>query len=220
MEDTYRHKGLRKKMVERLVEKGIKDKLVLQAMEQVPRHLFLENAFLHYAYDDRAFRIGAGQTMSHPYTVAFQSELLEIKKGDKVLEVGTGSGYQIAVLMTMGAKCFTIERQKELFDRTKKLLPTIGYSPRFFHGDGYKGLPAFGPFDKIIVTAGAPIIPPDLCDQLKPGGLLVIPVGSEGNFVMTRLEKKEDHTIQKSSFGDFQFVPLLEEKEWGERRTH
>lgn len=216
MEDSYKHKGLRKQLALQVKEKGISDKQVLKAIETIPRHLFLDNAFVEFAYQDKAFPIGEGQTISQPYTVAFQTELLDIKKGDKVLEVGTGSGYQTSVLLEMGAKVFTIERQKVLFDRTSSLLPKLGYLPKFFYGDGFKGLPAFAPFDKIIVTAGAPIVPPDLVSQLKSGGLMVIPVGGENDaYVMKRLVKSNSSDIQIVSFGDFRFVPLLEEKEWG-----
>ncbi|MBL7892628.1 MAG: protein-L-isoaspartate(D-aspartate) O-methyltransferase [Bacteroidia bacterium] len=216
MEDSYKHKGLRKQLALQVKEKGISDKLVLKAIETIPRHLFLDNAFVEFAYQDKAFPIGEGQTISQPYTVAFQTELLDIKKGDKVLEVGTGSGYQTSVLLEMGAKVFTIERQKVLFDRTSSLLPKLGYLPKFFYGDGFKGLPAFAPFDKIIVTAGAPLVPPDLVSQLKSGGLMVIPVGGENDaYVMKRLTKENESNIQIVSFGDFRFVPLLEEKEWG-----
>lgn len=218
MEDSYRHKGLRKQLALQVKEKGISDKQVLKAIETIPRHLFLDNAFVEFAYQDKAFPIGEGQTISQPHTVAFQTELLDIKKGDKILEVGTGSGYQTSVLLEMGAKVFTIERQKMLFDRTSSLLPKLGYLPKFFYGDGFKGLPAFAPFDKIIVTAGAPIIPPDLVSQLKSGGLMVIPVGGENDaYIMKRLVKANNSDIQIVSFGDFRFVPLLEEKEWGRK---
>lgn len=214
MEDSYRHKGLRKKLMEELRSKGIVQEEVIQAMDRVPRHLFMDQAFLEFAYADKAFPIGAGQTISQPYTVAFQSQLLEIKKGDKVLEIGTGSGYQTAVLLELGAKVFTIERQKELYDKTRQLLPQMKYDPKFFYGDGYKGLPAFAPFDKCIVTAGAPFIPQPLVDQLKPGGRLVIPVGQGEVQVMTLIMKKNDNTVEKQEFGNFRFVPLLSEKAW------
>ena len=170
MEDNYKHKGIRKQLAALLKTKGIKNLQVLQAIEAVPRHLFLDSSFLEFAYQDKAFPIGAGQTISQPYTVAFQTELLEIVKGEKVLEVGTGSGYQTAVLCFMGAKVFTIERQKTLFDKTKLFLPSVGYNAKFFYGDGYKGIPAFAPYDKIIVTAGAPVIPAALLAQLKEVG--------------------------------------------------
>ena len=188
--DSFRHKGLRKKLVETLREKGIVDKNVLQAIEKVPRHLFLDSSFMEYAYEDRAFPIGFGQTISQPYTVAFQTSLLEISSNDKVLEIGTGSGYQSCVLLEIGAKVFTVERQKSLFTKTKQLLPSIGYNPKFFYGDGYKGLSTFAPFDKIIVTAGAPYIPDALIEQLKVGGKLVIPVGEGNKQIMIRIIKK------------------------------
>ena len=168
--DTLRHQGMRKKLVEGLKIKGIRNEKVLEAIGKVPRHLFMESTFLNFAYKDQAFPIGAGQTISQPLTVAFQSELLQIEKGDKVLEVGTGSGYQAAVLLELGAKVFTIERQKELYNKVHKFLPEIGYHPACFFGDGYKGLPNFAPFDKIIVTAGAPFIPEDLKNQLAVNG--------------------------------------------------
>lgn len=213
MQDTYKHKGLRKKLIEELIIKGITDEYVLEAIEKVPRHLFMDNAFLEFAYQDKAFPIGAGQTISQPYTVAFQTELLQVKKGDKILEIGTGSGYQTCVLIEMGAKVYTIERQKELYDNAKYLLPELGYNPKFFYGDGYKGLPAFAPFDKIIVTAGAPFVPPDLIRQLKIGGILVIPVGAV-NQVMTAITKTAENKTEKMEYGNFKFVPLLQDKQW------
>jgi len=215
--DTYRHKGLRKKLIEELREKGITSEAVLKAIEAVPRHLFLDNAFLQYAYQDKAFPIGAGQTISQPYTVAFQTELLAIKKGEKILEIGTGSGYQTSVLIEMGAKVYTIERQKTLYDRTKNALPNLNYKPHFFYGDGYKGLPVFAPFDKVLVTAGAPFIPQDLLNQLKAGGILVIPVGENGIQTMIKVVKNTDNQYIKTEFGSFKFVPLLEEKEWNKK---
>lgn len=213
--DTYRHKGLRRQLSVLLKEKGIIDAGVLKAIEAVPRHLFLNSSFIDHAYEDKAFPIGAGQTISRPHTVAFQSELLELKKGEKVLEIGTGSGYQTCVLLEMGVKVFTIERQKELFDKTKLFLPSIGYSPKFYYGDGYKGLPVFAPFDKILITAGAPLIPQALIEQLKIGGRMVIPIG-ETIQTMTLIKKLSDKSIEKSEFGEFKFVPLLENKEWGD----
>ncbi|MBN8703903.1 MAG: protein-L-isoaspartate(D-aspartate) O-methyltransferase [Bacteroidetes bacterium] len=214
LNDTYKHKGLRKKLVEELRRKGIVDENVLKAVDTIPRHLFMDTIFLEYAaYEDKAFPIGAGQTISQPYTVAFQTELLQLKKGEKVLEIGTGSGYQTAVLCEMGVKVFTIERQKELYDKTKVFLPTLNYTPKFFYGDGYKGLPAFAPFDKIIVTAGAPFIPEDLIKQLKVGGRMVIPVGAGDVQTMTLLQKKSDTEITKQELGEFRFVPLLEQKQ-------
>ena len=213
--DTYRHKGLRRQLASLLKEKGIEDAEVLKAIETVPRHLFLNSSFIERAYEDIAFPIGSGQTISRPHTVAFQTELLDLKKGEKVLEIGTGSGYQTSVLMEMGVKVYTIERQKALFDTTKTFLPTIGYNPKFFYGDGYKGLPIFAPFDKIIITAGAPIIPDALLDQLKVGGIMVIPLGDKVQ-IMTFIKKTGPKTFEKVEYGEFKFVPLLEDKEWGD----
>lgn len=214
MEDTYKHKGLRKKLVDNLRSKGIENEEVLKAINNVPRHLFMENVFLEHAYEDKAFPIGAGQTISQPYTVAFQTQLLEIKKGDKVLEIGTGSGYQTCVLLELGAKVYTIERQKSLYERTKRFLPELGYNPKFFYGDGYKGLPSYAPYDKVLVTAGAPQIPDALIDQLKVGGILVIPVGATSIQIMTRLVKINEKETEVEEHGQFQFVPLLKDKEW------
>ena len=211
MLDTYKHKGLRKQLTGVVREKGIKDENILAAIEKIPRHFFLDSSFTEFAYLDKAFPIGNGQTISQPYTVAFQTELLKIRKNDKVLEVGTGSGYQACVLLELGAKVFTIERQKELYQRTKVFLPTIGYRPRMFYGDGYAGLPAYAPFDKIIVTAGAPFIPEALILQLKPGGILVCPVGEDVQ-TMISLEKISETEIVKKEHGSFRFVPLLEDK--------
>jgi protein-L-isoaspartate(D-aspartate) O-methyltransferase len=211
--DSFKHKGLRKKLVEEISEKGITDKKVLAAIEKIPRHLFMDSSFLEFAYVDKAFPIGEGQTISQPFTVAFQTQLLAIKKGDKVLEVGTGSGYQSCVLIEMEAKVFTIERIKGLYDKTKLFLPSIGYSPKMFFGDGYKGLPAYAPFDKIIVTAGAKNIPDDLVIQLKVGGCLVIPVGRESIQVMTTVLKISESKTEKKEWGEFRFVPLLGNKE-------
>lgn len=210
--DSFRHKGLRKKLVEMLRDKGIVDKNVLQAIEKVPRHLFLDSSFMEFAYEDRAFAIGFGQTISQPYTVAFQTSLLEITSEDKILEIGTGSGYQSCVLLELGAKVFSIERQKSLYTKTKQLLPSIGYNPKFFYGDGYKGLPAFAPFDKILVTAGAPYIPDALIEQLKIGGKLVIPVGEGNTQIMIRIIKTNDREFLKEEHGNFRFVPLLKDK--------
>jgi protein-L-isoaspartate(D-aspartate) O-methyltransferase len=218
-EDTFKHQGMRKQLIKEIRAKGIKDENVLAAMERVPRHLFLDPAFLMQAYSDHAFRIGAGQTISQPYTVAYQSELLDVKKGDKVLEIGTGSGYQCSVLLEMGAKVYSIERQKELHDKAKELLPVLGYNPKLFYGDGYKGLPAFAPFDKIIVTAAAPYIPEELKKQLKVGGILVIPVGAGEVQVMTVLLKTSDSTYEMHELKDFRFVPMLTNKEWGEEKA-
>lgn len=213
--DTHRHKGLRRQLVLLLKEKGIESAEVLKAIEKVPRHLFLNSSFIEHAYEDKAFPIGSGQTISRPHTVAFQTELLELKRGEKVLEIGTGSGYQTCVLLEMGVKVFTVERQKELFDKTKAFLPSIGYDTKFFYGDGYKGIPVFAPYDKIIITAGAPSIPDDLLNQLKVGGRMVIPLGDKVQ-TMTLIEKTAPKKFEKTEFGEFKFVPLLEHKEWGD----
>ena len=206
---------MRNKLIEVVRSKGIQDENVLAAMKRVPRHFFLDKAFLTQAYEDNAFKIGAGQTISQPFTVAYQTSLLEIKKGDKVLEIGTGSGYQTSVLIELGAKVFSIERQKELFDKAKVFLPQLGYSPKLFYGDGYKGLPAFAPFDKILVTCGAPFIPEDLIEQLKVGGIMVIPVGAGEVQIMTTIKKTSETEFEKTELKNFRFVPMLEHKEWG-----
>lgn len=212
MNNTSKHQGLRNQLVSLLKEKGITDKNVLEAIKKIPRHLFLNSSFADFAYQDKAFPIGAGQTISQPYTVAFQSQLLEVKKDHKILEIGTGSGYQTAVLCVMGAKVYSVERQNELFKQTSALLPKLGIRPKHLSfGDGYKGLPNHAPFDSIIVTAGAPIIPQPLMAQLKIGGRLVIPVG-EHNQIMTLLIRKNETQFEKHEFGDFKFVPLLEDK--------
>lgn len=212
MKDTFKHKGLRQKLVKVLIDKGIKDESVLKAIGNIPRHLFMDSSFLDHAYQDKAFPIAADQTISQPYTVAFQSELLQVKKEDKVLEIGTGSGYQAAVLCELGAKVYSIERQQELFKKTSKFLPKLGYRPKkLIFGDGYKGLPEEAPFDSIIVTAGAPFVPKALLSQLKVEGRLVIPVG-DGIQVMTLIIRKGPKEFEKHEFGDFRFVPLLEDK--------
>ncbi|RXR32225.1 protein-L-isoaspartate(D-aspartate) O-methyltransferase [Flavobacterium piscinae] len=212
MRDTEKHQGLRNQLVKLLQEKGITDKNVLEAIKKIPRHLFLDSGFEQFAYQDKAFPIGAGQTISQPFTVAFQSQLLEVKKDDKVLEIGTGSGYQTAVLCKMGAKVYSVERQNELFKSTSLLLPKLGIRPKHLSfGDGYKGLPNYAPFDSIIVTAGAPIIPKPLMAQLKIGGRLVIPLG-EKEQIMTLLIRKNETQFEKHEFGEFRFVPLLEDK--------
>jgi protein-L-isoaspartate(D-aspartate) O-methyltransferase len=212
LRDTSKHQGLRNQLVKQLEEKGITDKYVLAAIGKVPRHLFLDSSFDNFAYQDKAFPIGADQTISQPFTVAFQTQLLDIKKGDKVLEIGTGSGYQTAVLCLLGASVYTIERQNKLFKKAQLLLPKLGYNPKkFVFGDGYKGLPDAAPFDSIIVTAGAPFIPQPLMAQLKIGGRLVIPVG-ENEQIMTLLVRKNEKQFEKQEFGDFKFVPLLENK--------
>ena len=215
MVDSFRHQGLRKQLVEHLASKGISNLEVLNAMNKIPRHLFMDNAFVNFSYQDKAFPIGAGQTISQPYTVAFQSQLLEVKPYDKVLEVGTGSGYQSAVLSLLDAEVFTIERHRELFLKTKKFLPTLGYNCMFVYGDGYKGMPNFAPFDKIIITCGAPFIPEDLVSQLKLGGRMVAPVGDEDLQVMHLIEKISETEIRVTTHGDFSFVPMLNDKSNG-----
>src|SRR5690554_779106 len=212
MKDTFTHQGMRKKLIRTLEKKGIGDRNVLEAMGRVPRHLFMDSGFIDHAYVDKAFPIGADQTISQPYTVARQTELLEVKKGDKVLEIGTGSGYQAAVLIEMGANFYTIERQNELFKKAKLFLPKLGYKPkRLIFGDGYLGLEEEAPFDGIIVTAGAPFVPKPLLAQLKVGGRLVIPVGDDVQ-IMTVFTRKSETEFEKKEFGEFRFVPLLEDK--------
>ena len=212
MQDTFKHQGLRRKLVEIIREKGIKDEKVLSAVGKIPRHLFMDNAFIHFAYEDKAFPIGAEQTISQPYTVAFQTELLDIKPYEKILEIGTGSGYQAAVLVALEASVFTIERQRELFQKTKDFLPKIGYKCQFYYGDGYKGLPKFAPFDKIIVTCGASEIPTELINQLKIGGKLVAPIGSGDIQEMQLLEKVTEKENKVTTHGKFSFVPMLSNK--------
>lgn len=207
--DNLRHQGMRKKLVEGLKIKGIRDEKVLAAIGKVPRHLFMESSFLNFAYKDQAFPIGAGQTISQPYTVAFQTQLLQVEPNEKILEVGTGSGYQAAVLLEMGARVFTIERQKELFQKVQSFLPEIGYQPACFFGDGYQGLPNFAPFDKILVTAGAVEIPSALKEQLKIGGRMVIPVGNETRQEMLVVTKISEEEFKSEKHGGFVFVPLL-----------
>jgi protein-L-isoaspartate(D-aspartate) O-methyltransferase len=212
LKDTFKHKGLRQQLVKVLIDKGIKDEAVLNAIGNIPRHLFMDSSFLDHAYQDKAFPIAADQTISQPYTVAFQTELLQVKKGDKILEIGTGSGYQAAVLCMLKAKVYSIERQQELFKKTSKFLPKLGYrAKKLIFGDGYKGLPEEAPFDSIIVTAGAPFVPKPLLSQLKVGGRLVIPVGDEVQ-VMTLIIRKGSKEFEKHELGDFRFVPLLEDK--------
>jgi protein-L-isoaspartate(D-aspartate) O-methyltransferase len=211
-EDSYRHKGLRRKLVEELKGKGIKNEEVLNAIGRVPRHIFMDSGFVNFAYKDQAFPIGAGQTISQPFTVAFQTELLDVKPHEKILEVGTGSGYQCAVLLEMGAKVFTVERFRELFVKAQASLHDLGYKPHFFFGDGYEGIPAYAPFDKIIVTAGGSEIPQKLLQQLKTGGKLVIPVGSSESQTMTLVEKLSENEFHTTEHGSFIFVPLLKGK--------
>ena len=205
---------MRRQLVKTLQAKGIKDQKILEIIGKVPRHFFFENALVEHAYEDKAFPIGAGQTISQPYTVAFQTELLNIKPGDKVLEIGTGSGYQAIVLLEIGADVYTIEYQKTLFEHTKGFLPKMGYRPHFFYGDGSKGLSQFAPYDKIIVTAGAPTVPESLINQLKIGGCLVIPVGDQKTQQMLRVTKTAKDKIRTEVFNDFKFVPLLGTEGW------
>ncbi len=212
MKDTFKHKGMRNQLAELVESKGIRNKKVLQAIRTIPRHLFMDSSFEDHAYQDKPFPIAADQTISQPYTVAFQTELLEVKPDHKVLEIGTGSGYQTAVLLHLKAKVYTIERQLELFKKTNLFFKKMGYRPKkFVFGDGYKGLPEHAPFDRIIVTAGAPEVPKKLLGQLKIGGKLVIPVG-ERDQEMLRITRKSDTEFAQEEFGTFRFVPLLEDK--------
>ena len=218
MEDTFRHQGMRKILVNELREKGIQDENVLQVIGELPRHLFFfDTAFLKFAYEDKAFPIGSGQTISQPYTVAFQTQLLQLKKREKVLEIGTGSSYQTAVLVKLGAKVFTIERQRMLHEKAVKMLNTMNLKARCFYGDGYAGRPAFAPFDKILVTCGAPNIPQALKDQLKIGGRMVVPVGDFNDVQkMMVLDKVGENEFEISEHGDFQFVPMLDKTDTAE----
>ena len=212
MKDTTRHQGKRRLLLQEIVAKGITDTRVLEALLKIPRHFFMDSSFEDHAYQDKAFQIAAGQTISQPYTVAFQTQLLEVTKGQSVLEIGTGSGYQTAVLCKLGAKVFSIERQQELYKKTKLFLAKLGYRPRYLSfGDGYKGLPEYAPYDRILVTAGAPEIPKALMAQLKIGGRLVIPVGKDDQ-VMTLVVRKDSTRFEKTEYGDFRFVPMLEDK--------
>jgi protein-L-isoaspartate(D-aspartate) O-methyltransferase len=214
VEDSYKHQGMRRRLIQKLREKGIESEQVLEVMGKIPRHIFFENAFLEHAYQDKAFPIGHGQTISQPYTVAFQSQLLQLKVGQKVLEIGTGSGYQAMVLHDLGARLYTIEYQQALYERTRALLPKLGYKINFFQGDGSKGLAAHAPFEKIIVTAGAPAVPNSLIEQLAVGGCLVIPVGDGSVQQMLRLTKISERKISKEVFSNFSFVPLKGEEGW------
>ncbi len=213
IEDNYKQRGLRNKLVKKLREKGISDERVLAGIGNVPRHAFFDAALLNHAYEDKAFPIGEGQTISQPYTVAFQTEKLQLKTGEKVLEVGTGSGYQAAVLLEVGAQVYTIEYNRKLYEHTKEFLPTLGYKPFFFFGDGSMGIPAKAPYDKIIVTAGAPIVPLALTNQLAENGILIIPVGDREKQKMLRITKKQGKLVQEE-FDHFAFVPLLGDQGW------
>ncbi|MGB0166893.1 MAG: protein-L-isoaspartate(D-aspartate) O-methyltransferase [Luteibaculum sp.] len=216
MEDNYRHKGLRKKLVEEIREMGLEDPKVLDAINAVPRHAFMDTAFLNFAYTNKAFPIGAGQTISQPYTVAVQTWLLDIQAGMKILEVGTGSGYQTAVLCEMGAKVYSIERQKPLFSKAKQLLKKLGYEAYLTYGDGYKGLTGYAPYDGIVVTCGAPTLPETLLNQLKIGGKIVIPVDENGDLQrMKRYLKKAENQIVEEDYGAFKFVPMLQNRSDG-----
>jgi protein-L-isoaspartate(D-aspartate) O-methyltransferase len=210
--DSYRHKGLRKKLIDSIRSKGIMDENVLEAMNRVPRHQFMDSSFVNFSYTDKAFPISAGQTISQPYTVAFQTELLAVEKHVKVLEVGTGSGYQTAVLLEMGARVYTIERLRQLFLDAQKTLATLNYKPTFFYGDGYEGLPAYAPFDRILITAAAPEIPRVLRDQLSLGGILVIPEGGPSGQRMIRVIRESEDQFNRTEHGYFTFVPLLRGK--------
>ncbi|HTO38778.1 MAG TPA: protein-L-isoaspartate(D-aspartate) O-methyltransferase [Brumimicrobium sp.] len=210
MIDTHKHKGMRRQLIEELQEKGITNKEVLAAFDKVPRHFFLDSSFTNQAYSNMAFQIGAGQTISHPFTVAFQTSLLELERGHKVLEIGTGSGFQTAILCAMGIKVVSIERQRELFINAKTIIDDLGYNPTLFYGDGYKGKASYAPYDSILVTCGAPFIPEELKNQLKVGGKLVIPLGEGKSQIMHRLTKLENDEWKMETYGEFSFVPMLE----------
>jgi protein-L-isoaspartate(D-aspartate) O-methyltransferase len=212
--DNYREQGARKKLVEELRKKGIEDENVLKAIAKVPRHFFFDETFWNQAYRDIAFPIGEGQTISQPYTVAYQTQLLHIHKGDKVLEIGTGSGYQACILVELGAKVYTIERQEKLYERTKQVLPHMGYKPKFFLGDGSRGIAKHAPYDKIIVTAGAPTVPEELLKQLNVGGILVIPVGDQELQKMITVLKTGENDYERITLDTFRFVPLVGDKAW------
>jgi protein-L-isoaspartate(D-aspartate) O-methyltransferase len=208
-EDGPKHQGLRRKLIEELRTREPYDAAVLNAMAEIPRHFFLDPVFVTQAYSDTAFQIGAGQTISHPSTVAYQTTHLQVRKGDKVMEIGTGSGYQTCVLLKLGAKVYSVERQRELYETTSKFLPSIGFQPKLFYGDGYKGLPAFAPFDRILVTCGAPFVPEDLLKQLKVGGILMIPVGEGKVQTMTRITRTGESDFTTEKLKEFSFVPML-----------
>ncbi len=214
LEDTYLHKGKRRALVAELRRKGIQSEKVLEAINTLPRHFFFDTALISHAYEDKAFPIGEGQTISQPYTVAFQTELLDVKSGDKILEIGTGSGYQGSILHLLGAEVYTIEYQKKLFEGTQRFLKRLGIDMHLFYGDGTEGLPQFAPYDKIIVTAGAPVVPEALINQLKIGGILVIPVGDRKRQAMVKITKKSAKNVEKEEFDGFAFVPLLGKEGW------
>lgn len=215
LEDNYRHKGLRNKLVDVIREKGITDEKILDAVGKLPRHFFFDSAFMETAYEDKAFQIGEGQTISQPYTVAYQSQLLEVQPREKILEVGTGSGYQACILSMLGARVFTIERHKKLNERAKALLEAMHIpNIRFFYGDGFEGLPAFAPFDKVLITAAAPEVPSKLLAQLKVGGKLVMPYGKGDVQKMQRITKIADNHLEQEEFDNFKFVPMLKGKVW------
>ena len=210
--DSYRHKGLRKKLIEEVRAKGIRNEEVLDAMDRVPRHLFMDSSFINFSYTDKAFPIASGQTISQPYTVAFQTELLEVSRHMKVLEVGTGSGYQCAVLLELGARVYTIERQRQLFLDAQKTLGPLNYKPVYFYGDGYEGVPSYAPFERILVTAAAREIPQHLLDQLAIGGILVVPEGGQSGQKMIKVVRETEDQFTRTEHGYFSFVPLLRGK--------
>ena len=212
MQDSFKYRGMRKKLINELRAKGIQDEKILDAFDAVPRHFFLDNAFAEQAYSNIAFQIGSGQTISHPYTVAFQTQLLEIRKGEKILEIGTGSGFQTSILCELGAKVFSIERHKELHLKAKRIVQHLNYSPRLSFGDGFNGLPSFAPFDKVIITCGAPYIPQALIDQLRIGGIMIIPIGEGEEQQMKRIVKISESEFQEEDYGVFKFVPMLENR--------
>lgn len=209
MIDSFQHKGLRKKLVDTIHSKGIRDERILKAIGSIPRHLFMDSGFIGFSYKDQAFPIGEGQTISQPYTVAFQTELLEVRPRDRVLEIGTGSGYQTAVLLELGASVYTIERQRKLYQTAQAILGELGYKPHFFFGDGYQGKESYGPFDRILVTAGAETVPESLMQQLKTGGIMVVPVGGEWGQEMVRIVRKSKDDFERTVHGSFAFVPMV-----------
>lgn len=213
LEDNYRHKGMRKHLVDTLRTKGIGDEAVLAAIGEVPRHVFLDSSFVELAYQDQAFPIGSGQTISQPHTVAFQTQLLQVEKGMKVLEIGTGSGYQACVLAAMGAKVFSIERQRNLYFKTKEILEQLPFRVKTFLGDGFEGLPTYAPFDRVIITAGAPDVPEVLINQMKTTAIMVIPIDNpnDDGQTMLRITKLDNGSLKKETFGDFRFVPMLKD---------